>query len=173
MAEYINMIIVSSIAATLYLGGWTLGGASGVLGLPIIWYVVKVAIFLFIFMWMRATLPRIRYDQLMRLGWQVLLPLSVLNLLATGTVVAFGLPWWISGAFGVIVLLIAGAVYYVRLRRTLPSSVPTQQRTPNQPGTPLPDSVRLVKVGASVVHGQVGSTPGTAGDSAAELTTRR
>src|SRR5215472_4055610 len=101
MAEYINMIIVSSIAATLYFGGWTLGGTSGVLGLPVIWYVVKVAIFLFIFIWMRATLPRIRYDQLMRLGWQVLLPLSVLNLLATGTVVALGLPWWISGAFGV------------------------------------------------------------------------
>ena len=82
MSEYINMIIVSSIAATLFFGGWTLGGLSGVLGLPFVWYVVKVAVFLFIFMWMRATLPRIRYDQLMRLGWQVLLPLSVLNLLA-------------------------------------------------------------------------------------------
>jgi NADH-quinone oxidoreductase subunit H len=173
MAEYINMIIVSSIGATLYFGGWTLGGVSGVLGLPIVWYVIKVAIFLFIFMWMRATLPRIRYDQLMRLGWQVLLPLSVLNLLATGTVVALGLPWWISGAFGVLVLLIAGAVYYVRLHRTLPSSAPIQRRTPHQPGTPLPNSVRLVKVGTSVVNGQTGSTPGTAGDGAAELTTRR
>jgi NADH-quinone oxidoreductase subunit H len=173
MAEYINMIIVSSIAATLFFGGWTLGSTSGVLGMPIVWYVIKVAIFLFIFMWMRATLPRIRYDQLMRLGWQVLLPLSVLNLLATGTVVALGLSWWISGVFGVAVLLIAGAVYYVRLRRTLPSSASLQPRTANQPVASLTDSVRLVRVGASVVNGQTGgSTPGSTGDDAAELTTR-
>jgi NADH-quinone oxidoreductase subunit H len=172
MAEYINMIIVSSIAATLYFGGWTLGGLSGVLGLPIVWYVVKVAIFLFIFMWMRATLPRIRYDQLMRLGWQVLLPLSVLNLLATGTVVALGLPWWISGVFGVVVLLISGAVYYVRLRRILPSSVPIH-RTPqnNQVGLSLPDSVKLVQVKASVADGQTRvSTTTAAGGEAAHLT---
>jgi NADH-quinone oxidoreductase subunit H len=176
MAEYINMIIVSSIAATLYFGGWTLGGASGILGAPIVWYVIKVAIFLFIFMWMRATLPRIRYDQLMKLGWQVLLPLSVLNLLATGTVIALGLPWWISGVFGIIVLLIAGVVYYVRLRRAVPSSVSIQSRTTYQSGISLPDSVRLVKVGASVVSGQsgsTGSTSGTVGDGDAELTTRR
>ena len=120
MSEYINMIIVSSIAATLFFGGWTLGGLSGVLGLPIVWYVVKVAVFLFIFMWMRATLPRIRYDQLMRLGWQVLLPLSVLNLLLTGVVIALGWPWWVSGVLGLAVLIIVGLMYYVRLRRTLP-----------------------------------------------------
>ena len=79
MAEYINMITVSSMLATLFLGGWTLGALSGMRGVPFIWYVVKVAFFLFIFIWLRATLPRIRYDQLMRFGWQVLLPLSVLN----------------------------------------------------------------------------------------------
>jgi NADH-quinone oxidoreductase subunit H len=175
MAEYINMIIVSSIAATLFFGGWTLGSTSGALGLPIIWYVVKVMVFLFIFMWMRATLPRIRYDQLMKLGWQVLLPLSVLNLLATGTVIAFGLPWWISGVFGVVVLFISGAVYYARLRRTLPASAPIQAQTTPKPGIPLPDSVRLVKVGAPVVNGQAGgsTTTGSTGDDGTELTSSR
>jgi NADH-quinone oxidoreductase subunit H len=156
MAEYINMIIVSSIAATLFFGGWTLGGLSGVLGLPIVWYVIKVAIFLFIFMWMRATLPRIRYDQLMQLGWQVLLPLSVLNLLATGTVIALGWPWWVSSAFGVAVLAVVGLVYYIRLRRTLPLA------RPRRDGLSLPDSVHLVRVGALVTthpNGASGRSP--------------
>jgi NADH-quinone oxidoreductase subunit H len=142
MAEYINMIIVSSIAATLFFGGWTLGGLSGVLGLPIVWYVVKVGVFLFIFMWMRATLPRIRYDQLMRLGWQVLLPLSVLNLLLTALVIALGWPWWVSGVLGLAALITVGLIYYVRLRRMLPVT----QRARDDAGLALPDSVRLVKV---------------------------
>ncbi|MGO8946203.1 MAG: NADH-quinone oxidoreductase subunit NuoH [Ktedonobacterales bacterium] len=154
MAEYINMIIVSSIAATLFFGGWTLGGLSGVLGLPLIWYVVKVAVFLFIFMWLRATLPRIRYDQLMKLGWQVLLPLSVLNLLATGTIVALGWPWWISGAFGLLVLIIVAAVYYVRLHRT----VPRTHRPQTQGGLPLPDSVHLIHVGTALIDTQYDSS---------------
>ena len=166
MAEYINMIIVSSIAATLFFGGWTLGALTGILGAPIIWYVVKVAVFLFIFMWVRATLPRIRYDQLMRLGWQVLLPLSVLNLLATGTVIAFGWPWWVSGVFGVLVLVVSGTVYYIRLRQTNPSTVQPER----QGGIPLPDSVRLVRVGirandadAPVAGDEVAKTILTAG----------
>jgi NADH-quinone oxidoreductase subunit H len=147
MAEYINMITVSSIAATLFFGGWTLGGLSGIPGLPIVWYVVKVAIFLFIFMWLRATLPRIRYDQLMRFGWQVLLPLSVLNLLATAVVIAFGWPWWISGVFGLAVLLVGGAVYYARMRRNHPLTQPTQDEI----GLLLPQSVRLVHIEAQAL----------------------
>jgi NADH-quinone oxidoreductase subunit H len=146
MAEYINMIIVSSIAATLFFGGWTLGGQSGVLGLPIVWYVVKVGVFLFIFMWLRATLPRIRYDQLMRLGWQVLLPLSVLNLLLAGVVIALGWPWWVSGILGLAVLIAVGLIYYIRLRRTLPVTRPVRDSV----GPALPDSVRLVRVPSQV-----------------------
>nr|MBF6590371.1 NADH-quinone oxidoreductase subunit NuoH [Ktedonobacterales bacterium] len=88
MAEYTNMITASSVAATLLLGGWTLGSLDGLLGIPFVWYFVKVAIFLFIFIWLRSTLPRIRYDQLMRFGWQVLLPLAVVNALFTALVIA-------------------------------------------------------------------------------------
>ncbi|MDQ6659960.1 MAG: NADH-quinone oxidoreductase subunit NuoH, partial [Chloroflexota bacterium] len=89
MAEYINMITVSAVASTLFLGGWSFFGfgLESIPGLSILIFLIKVAFFLFLFIWLRATLPRIRYDRLMRLGWQVLLPLAVLNVVITATVV--------------------------------------------------------------------------------------
>src|SRR5579884_3285008 len=144
MAEYINMITVSSVMATLFFGGWTLGALDGILGAPFIWYIAKVAIFLFIFIWLRATLPRIRYDQLMRFGWQVLLPLSVLNLLVTSAQIAFGWPWWVSGLFGVVVIVIGAIVSYRRIRAG---------RRAVRKATGLPPSVRLVDVPAAPVNG--------------------
>ena len=83
MAEYVNVITVSAIAATLFWGGWAW---PGILPGPW-WLVLKIAIFAFIFVWLRATLPRLRYDQLMRLSWNVLLPLGLLNLAVTAVVV--------------------------------------------------------------------------------------
>ncbi len=154
MAEYINMITVSSIAATLFFGGWTLGGLTGILGMPFLWYTVKVAVFLFVFMWMRATLPRIRYDQLMRLGWQALLPLSVLNLIASAAVVAFGLPWQMSGLFGLLALVVAAVVLASRLRRTTTPSKMSDEVVP----LTLPGSVRLVRVAPA----SDGAEPGVA-----------
>src|SRR5213080_3997375 len=78
MSEYINMITVSAVAATLFLGGWSLFGLGleNIPGVSILIFVIKVAFFLFMFIWIRATLPRIRYDRLMRLGWTFLLPLA-------------------------------------------------------------------------------------------------
>jgi NADH-quinone oxidoreductase subunit H len=85
MAEYINMITLSGLAVTLFFGGW--GGP--VLPGPV-WFILKLAGFLFLFMWMRATLPRLRYDQLMRFGWKMLLPVATANAVATAIlVVAF------------------------------------------------------------------------------------
>ncbi len=84
MAEYINLITVSCLTTLLFLGGWR--GPAFLPGL--VWFVLKVAILLFIFIWLRATLPRLRYDRLMQLGWKVLLPLAAVNLLATAVVVA-------------------------------------------------------------------------------------
>ncbi len=83
MAEYINMITVSGLAATLFLGGW-----HGPWLPPFLWFLIKVGIFLFIFMWLRATLPRLRYDRLMAFGWKVLLPIAVVNTMATAAFVA-------------------------------------------------------------------------------------
>src|SRR6266545_3737940 len=90
LAEYINMVTVSAVATDLFLGGW-----HGPL-LPVsfgwLWFLIKVGAILFFYVWMRWTLPRYRYDQLMAFGWKVLLPVSVLNLLVTAAaVLAFGL----------------------------------------------------------------------------------
>jgi NADH-quinone oxidoreductase subunit H len=84
MAEYINMIVISGIATTMFLGGWH-GPGPGWLG-PI-WVLVKMLAFLVVFIWVRATLPRLRYDQLMAFGWKVLLPIATLNALVTAVLV--------------------------------------------------------------------------------------
>ena len=82
-AEYVNMITLSALAVTLFFGGWE--GPYAPLG-PL-WFVLKLALVLFLFMWLRATLPRLRYDQLMRFGWKVLLPVATLNAVITALVV--------------------------------------------------------------------------------------
>jgi NADH-quinone oxidoreductase subunit H len=88
-SEYVNMMVVSAIAVTMFLGGWTLpfGIVSPVWCDPIVVF-AKMMIFITFFIWIRATLPRLRYDQLMSFGWKVLLPLATLNLLVTAIVVA-------------------------------------------------------------------------------------
>ncbi len=81
-AEYINMITFSGLGVTLFFGGW--GGPV----LPgTVWFLLKIAAFIFVFMWLRATLPRLRYDQLMSLGWKVLLPVATLNAVATAVLI--------------------------------------------------------------------------------------
>ncbi len=91
MAEYANMFTVACLATVLFLGGWS-GPVFGppilhVL-LPIFWFVVKVVAFIFIYIWVRGTLPRFRYDQLMAFGWKFLLPLALANIIVTSLVVA-------------------------------------------------------------------------------------
>ncbi|MCL4488435.1 MAG: NADH-quinone oxidoreductase subunit NuoH [Chloroflexi bacterium] len=83
MAEYINMLTVSAIAATMFLGGYQ--GPFGILP-GIHWLIIKIAFFIFLLMWMRGTLPRFRYDQLMSFGWKVLLPLALANIFVTAVV---------------------------------------------------------------------------------------
>ncbi|MGC2128966.1 MAG: NADH-quinone oxidoreductase subunit NuoH [Candidatus Aquilonibacter sp.] len=90
IAAYVNMLTVSCIASLLFLGGWN--APFGLAGLPIpgiVWFIIKVAAFMFFYMWLRATLPRFRYDRLMAFGWKVLLPIATLNLIVTAIVVAF------------------------------------------------------------------------------------
>ena len=92
LAEYANMIVVSSVATTLFLGGWLrpFAGVSALSLLDVVpgwcWFLLKSFVFLYVFIWVRATLPRYRYDQLMRLGWKVLIPLAIANLVVTGIV---------------------------------------------------------------------------------------
>jgi NADH-quinone oxidoreductase subunit H len=86
LAEYINMVTVSAVATNLFLGGWH-GPFPLPAGLEWIWFLVKVFALLFFYIWMRWTLPRYRYDQLMEFGWKWLLPVAVLNLLVSAFVV--------------------------------------------------------------------------------------
>lgn len=86
IAEYVNMITMCSLVTLLYLGGWH--GPSFIPAPPTVWFALKVAFLIFIFIWMRASLPRLRYDRLMTFGWKVMLPLAVLNLIVTAVAVA-------------------------------------------------------------------------------------
>ncbi|EOT03312.2 NADH:ubiquinone oxidoreductase subunit H [Streptomyces noursei CCRC 11814] len=93
LAEYVNMVTVSSVAVTLFLGGWrapwpisTFWEGANHGWWPMLWFVLKVQLLLFFFIWLRGTLPRVRYDQLMRLGWKVLIPVSMVWLLLVATV---------------------------------------------------------------------------------------
>jgi NADH-quinone oxidoreductase subunit H len=87
LAEYINMVTVSAVATNLFLGGWH--GPFLPLSLGWIWFLLKVAALLFFYVWMRWTLPRYRYDQLMTFNWKILLPLAVINLLVTAAGVLY------------------------------------------------------------------------------------
>lgn len=116
MAEYVNMITASAVMSTLFFGGWKgpqfLNGLiPGISDWPLIWLIVKIAFFLFLFIWVRATLPRLRYDQLMRFGWKLVLPLALANTMLTAAFLAFrgsgGL--WFLGVLsfaGVLALLV-------------------------------------------------------------------
>ncbi|HVG02364.1 MAG TPA: NADH-quinone oxidoreductase subunit NuoH [Nitrospira sp.] len=99
IAEYANMILVSCVAAALFLGGWNApypGTLLEYVGLEriawmenVVWFAVKVYFFLFLFFWLRATLPRLRYDQLMRFGWKVMLPIALGNIVLTSIAAYF------------------------------------------------------------------------------------
>jgi len=87
IAEYVNMLTVSCIASLLFFGGWD--APFGWTWLPgVAWFLLKVVCFMFFYIWLRATLPRMRYDRLMAFGWKVLLPVATLNVIATAVVIA-------------------------------------------------------------------------------------
>ncbi len=87
IAEYLNMITVACLATLLFLGGWNAPFGLGFIP-GIVWFVLKAAMFIFLYIWLRTTLPRFRYDRLMALGWKVLLPAATLNLIVTAAIVA-------------------------------------------------------------------------------------
>jgi NADH-quinone oxidoreductase subunit H len=118
LAEYINMVTVSALATTLFLGGWRApwpislwhGANSG--WWPILWFTAKVVVGIFIFVWLRGTLPRLRYDQFMAFGWKVLIPINLVWILVITTVRVLrdrGWEWWRAFAVpvSIVILLIA------------------------------------------------------------------
>jgi NADH-quinone oxidoreductase subunit H len=96
LAEYANMILVAALTAVMFTGGW-LSPFDGipVIGEPsIFWLFAKMAFFLFLFLWFRATFPRYRYDQIMRLGWKIFIPVTIVWIVVVGVAVMAGLPPW-------------------------------------------------------------------------------
>jgi len=103
LAEYSNMILISAILSLVFLGGWL----SPFEGIPflenmfffvpgMVWFLLKIAFFLFVYLWVRATLPRYRYDQLMQLGWKVLIPVTIVWIAVTATLVMLKAPIWFN-----------------------------------------------------------------------------
>jgi len=92
LAEYINMVTVSAVATDLFLGGWH--GPFLPESLGWIWFLLKVSAILFFYVWMRWTLPRYRYDQLMRIGWKLLIPLAIANIVVTGIIKVLLVWYW-------------------------------------------------------------------------------
>ncbi len=117
MSEYVHMIAVSSVATTLFLGGWrapwpiTLWSGANSGWLPLLWFVAKVIVLLFVFIWLRGTLPRLRYDQFMHLGWKVLLPVNLVWILVLAGINVQGWTrrdrFLVIGGVALVVLLIA------------------------------------------------------------------
>jgi len=118
LAEYVNMVVVSCVATTLFLGGWrapwplSLWSGANVGYLPLVWFLIKTLIFLFVYIWLRATLPRLRYDQFMRLGWKFLVPISLVWIVAVIAVRDVKARYGFSGP---MVLVILGCVIALAL----------------------------------------------------------
>lgn len=112
MAEYMSIFLVTAMLTTLFLGGYQppYPGALGVSWLDgligVFWFLAKIGALVFLYIWIRGTLPRLRYDQLMAFGWKVMLPLAFVNLFLTAGLMAAQWPWWGMGIMGVIVLLL-------------------------------------------------------------------
>jgi NADH-quinone oxidoreductase subunit H len=124
LAEYINMVTVSMLATTMFLGGWrapwplSLWHDANTGYWPVLWFLAKVLLFIFFFIWLRGTLPRMRYDQFMAIGWKALIPAALVWILAVGTVRAVSLEngsidrtWLIAAAaVAVVVFIVLGFI---------------------------------------------------------------
>jgi NADH-quinone oxidoreductase subunit H len=118
LAEYINMVTVSALMTTLFLGGWrapwpvSLWHAANTGYWPLLWFFVKLFIVLFVFIWLRGTLPRLRYDQFMKFGWKVLIPASLIWIMVEASIKVLDRKQLIWGIGTVAILVIAGSFVY-------------------------------------------------------------
>ncbi|AKK26755.1 NADH-quinone oxidoreductase subunit NuoH [Mycobacterium sp. EPa45] len=152
LAEYVNMTTVSALATTLFLGGWhapwpiSLIDGANTGWWPLIWFVAKVWTFLFVFMWLRATLPRLRYDQFMALGWKLLIPVSLVWIMIVAVLHAVGhsgiIPNLIAAVILLLALLAANTLRHRISRRNAPAPTITADARafpiPPLPGSPAP-----------------------------------
>ncbi|MBX5331937.1 NADH-quinone oxidoreductase subunit NuoH [Rhodococcus fascians] len=169
LAEYINMVTVSALATTLFLGGWRApiplslwsGANSG--WWPVLWFVAKVWVFLFVFIWLRSTLPRLRYDQFMNFGWKILIPVALIWVMVIATVRVLGagrydvplVTFVVSTIFAVAVL--GSLLLLLRRRartRNLPPAAPVAPFDAAAGGFPVP---RIPKQGTNIASRHAGA----------------
>lgn len=168
LAEYINMVTVSALATTLFLGGWrapwplSMWSGANEGWWPLLWFLLKLFSFIFVFVWLRGTLPRMRYDQFMRFGWKFLIPVSILWILVAATMRylgnAYDLPMWvITVTFLVLLALFLLVVSRkAKSRRPVPPVPPTEVSAfaggypvPPLPGQKLTPETRPVAVSSA------------------------
>lgn len=150
LAEYVNMTTVSALATTMFLGGWHApfpfnmidGANSG--WWPLLWFTAKVWTFMFLYFWLRATLPRLRYDQFMALGWKVLIPVSLVWIMVvavTHSLREHGYHNWATGLVttAVVVVAVLAVALWKALRGRTVQPIP-QQSTGAYPVPPLPNA---------------------------------
>ena len=150
LAEYINMVTVSALATTLFLGGWRAPSGRSRCGhgandgyWPLLWFIGKVLFFIFVFIWLRGTLPRLRYDQFMAFGWKRLIPVSLVWIVAVAAIRAISLDGgvdrtYLLGAIAVLVVLFLLLCFVGEKPSRTPSRRPTRTRS----STPSPAATR-------------------------------
>jgi NADH-quinone oxidoreductase subunit H len=152
LAEYVNMTTVAALATTLFLGGWRApwplsvwaGANSG--WWPLLWFLAKVLILLFVFVWLRGTLPRIRYDQLMAFGWKVLIPISLAWILMIATIRI----WRQQHHHSVAVYIIGGAIIVALILLAWAGDVAAERRRTAAAAAAAPAGSGEAEPGAAV-----------------------
>ena len=152
LAEYVNMATVSALASTLFLGGWrapwpiSMIDAANTGWWPLLWFVAKVWAFLFVFMWLRATLPRLRYDQFMAIGWKLLIPVSLVWILTVAALRNAGIDGVVPNLIAAAVLLAAVVALIKlrgrRIRRDIPPPPPPIEGSFPVPPMPTKEAAR-------------------------------
>lgn len=157
LAEYVNIIAVSALATTLFLGGYHalpgLGFTESWLGgwFTLIWFFLKVLFFFFIFVWLRGTLPRLRYDQFMQFGWKVLIPISIFWILVVATLRVLsmqGAPRFVIVAFavGVVIIIMAVNILFENVKNKKKNSPVAEPDKPSFAVPELPSHVSSINV---------------------------
>lgn len=125
MGEYVNMVTISALATVMFLGGWH--APFGLPEIPVFWFLVKIFGFIIFYMWLRATLPRIRYDKLMSFGWKIMIPAAMVNIVVTAVVVTLARQnaGWILTLFNVLFLSVIYAWARMANERKLRASMRT------------------------------------------------
>ncbi|MCW2540789.1 MAG: nuoH [Frankiales bacterium] len=184
LAEYINMVTVSALATTLFLGGWrapiplSLWHGANAGWWPLLWFTAKVVLFIFTFVWLRGTLPRLRYDQFMHFGWKVLIPINLIWILAITTVKVLGDRGTNRVVVGacvlvpVLAIILIYTIFDVRRQKNIEAELQAEDEAEAALGTTfpippmdlvVPASPRLVSVGVSVPALATSATPPSGG----------